>query len=233
MKVGLILCDEVSPELQGEHGTYRDMFSTMLSPLEILPFRAYQNELPTDFVCDAYVLTGSRYSVYDDMDWIRNLNNFVQELQNMKKPVVGVCFGHQMLAEALGGKVEKSSKGWCVGPHTFNIELPQDWMVPVKNEVSLLMMCQDQVKTLPPGSQIIASTHECPIGMFLIDDHMLGIQAHPEFSNAYCQTLIERRMDRIGQGKSAAALSKLNQDPDRDIIAKWIMQFITDRCLQV
>src|SRR5690606_23965151 len=71
--------------------------------------------------CDAYICTGSRYSVYDDMPWIKELKHLVQELYQLQIPYIGVCFGHQMLAEALGGKVEKAAAGWCVGVHTFRV----------------------------------------------------------------------------------------------------------------
>lgn len=228
MKIGLLLCDHVRPEFRDEFGDYPAMFSDFLPELEMETFAVCDNKFPDSAnACDAYIATGSSYSVYENIDWIIRLKEFVQEIRAANKAYVGICFGHQMLGEALGGKVQKSENGWGVGVHTFQILEQKSFMNPFQPSVNLLMMCQDQVVEFPPNSKVIAKSAICPVGMFLVGDRMLGIQAHPEFPKAYNQTLMENRISRMGAVTVEKGIKSLDMPLDASLISQWIMGFLS------
>lgn len=228
MKVGLLLCDHVGERFRPiTGGDYDHLFYHLLPELDWQVYDLTQEQFPDHIDdCAAYVCSGSVHSVYEDIPWILRLKSFVRDLYDRHKPLVGVCFGHQMLAEALGGKVGKGACGWCVGVHTFEVVHPENWMKPRQMEFNLLMSCQDQVLALPPDSTILARTADCSVSMFRVGDQMLGLQAHPEFTKGYAQALLEVRRERIGAGRVEAAVGSLEMGLDGGLMGKWIKQFL-------
>ncbi len=227
MKVGLLECDHVRADFQHIAGDYPQMFASLFPAMELVTYDVCQGQFPLSVPeCDAYVCTGSKYSVYDELDWIQQLQGFVRELYAREKVYVGVCFGHQLLGEALGGKVEKSPDSWCVGAHTFQVNQRESWMTPFQSIYRLLMMCQDQIAVLPPDSTVLATTPACPVGMLRVGPRMLGLQAHPEFSPAYEQALLEDRVARIGAEKVRVGLESLDLPLDTGIVGEWLVNFM-------
>lgn len=227
IKIGLLQCDQVAQIWQEAHGDYLQMFAAWLPGVHWERYDVTKGHFPASTGdCDAYLCTGSRHSVYDDLPWIRRLKELVQELDRQRLPFVGVCFGHQLLAEALGGKVAKAGVGWCVGLHTFRILHREPWMNPFQKQFSLLMSCQDQVVQLPADSTVLAETADCPVSMYQVGKHMLGIQAHPEFSKAYAGVLMESRRERIGEQKVKTALQSLQGEADSMLLAAWVQGFL-------
>ncbi len=200
MKAALLVCDHIRKELVHIDGEYPDMFEKLFPEINLKPFWVCDGEFPTSTdQYDIYICSGSKHSVYDDIPWIGELNSFVNAIYKANKTLVGLCFGHQMIAQALGGKVEKAIGGWSIGVHEFEVTAKDTWMTPDMNRISLLLMCQDQVAELPENSQIHAATYTCPIGIYSIDNRFLGIQAHPEFSKEYHQALFTIRSEQIGK----------------------------------
>jgi GMP synthase-like glutamine amidotransferase len=227
MKIGLLECDHVLPEFLSIAGDYRDMFNVLLPEITFEYFDVCNGSFPDiAYDCAAYMTTGSKHSVYEPIDWIIRLKEFVRQIAASKKQFIGVCFGHQMLGEALGGKVEKAAVGWNVGAHIFEISRQEEWMEPFNNQVRIHMMCQDQVVLLPEEATLLASTDSCPNAMYRVGERMLGIQGHPEFPAAYEQALIELRKERIGLEKAASGLKSLAEKDDTDLIAQWLMAFL-------
>jgi len=227
MKVGLLICDHVSDEFRGEHGEYLEMFEHLLPSLDFEPYYVIDNHFPTS-VDDhaAYLCNGSMYSVYDDEPWILGLKELVREIQNRNKKLAGICFGHQMIAEALGGVVKKAPGGWCVGVHKFQISSKEKWMTPSKENVNVLMLCQDQVEQMPDTSRLIATSKDCGVSVYVINDRILGIQGHPEFSKEYEKALIIKRIERIGTDKASRGIDSLKLPMDNQVIARWIVNFL-------
>lgn len=231
MKVGLLECDHVREELQHFAGDYRNMFPALF--LQVAPnwefvfYDVCNGQFPESVdECEVYICTGSKSSVYDDEPWIHDLKGFIRQIHSSGKIFIGVCFGHQLLGEALGGKVQKSSVGWCVGVHSFDLIKPEEWMRPQTSPFNLLMMCQDQVLHLPPKSILLAQTTDCPNAVFRVGNNMLGIQAHPEFLKDYDKALMELRVDRIGAEKVAAGVASLKIQTDELLVAEWIRKFV-------
>jgi len=227
MKIGLLECDHVIEKFQHIGGDYRDMFTKLLPELEFRFYNVCNGQFPESLDdCEAYICTGSRHSVYENIDWIKQLKDFVFQLYENEKKFVGVCFGHQMLAEALGGKVLKSEGGWNVGVHQFEMNSKESWMTPFQQKFNLLMMCQDQVVKMPKNSELLARSDDCSVGMFKVGDNMLGIQAHPEFSINYEKALMLDRIDLIGEEKVKKSLNSLDKSLDNSLIRDWITGFL-------
>lgn len=231
MKIGLLECDHVRAEWRHLAGDYREMFAALLKQhapeFELQIFDVCAGEFPATLdVCDAYLTTGSRASVYDEIDWIQRLKAFVRELHTASKPFVGVCFGHQMLAEALGGRVIKAATGWGAGVHNIEITQPEAWMTPAATQLRLQFMHQDQIAHLPPGGVALGGAAHCPIAIFRVGRTMLGIQAHPEFTPDYVGALLDDRVALIGAEKCAAAQASLRQTTDEGLITRWIAEFL-------
>lgn len=204
--------------------------------ITLRPFDVCDGEFPPSLdCCDDYVATGSRFSAYDDVDWIQALKDFVRRIRVTKKPFVGVCFGHQILAEALGGRVARAEVGWGVGVHgveVVNRELsqpPELWMRPEQSSCRLQYMHQDQVERLPEDAVVIGRSDHCPVAMLRVGDSMLGIQAHPEFTRAYSEALMLDQIERIGKERVKTALASLDQPTDESVVAKWIVEFLGGR----
>ena len=233
LTLGLLECDHVRPELQHISGDYRDMFPALFKKTTLdIEFRFYDvvnGIFPKSIEeCDGYITTGSAFSVYDDVEWVQRLANFVRKLYDTETPYVGICFGHQMLGHALGGKVHKSSGGWCVGVHECTVLTQTSWMKPEQEKLSLLMMCQDQIIDLPPDSIRLASASDCPNAIITVGRSMLGIQAHPEFLPSYDKALMEIRKERIGEEKVTKAISSFSQKTDEVTAVTWIVNFFSN-----
>jgi GMP synthase-like glutamine amidotransferase len=232
MKIGLLECDHVSEAYRHIAGGYPAMFADLLGRyaplLSLESFDVRNGELPgAPDTCDGYICTGSRYSVYDDAGWIQALKGFVRQLYSAGVPFVGICFGHQMLAEALGGEVSRAEGGWGVGIHEVDILRSELWMQPQQSKCRLQFMHQDQVRRLPEDGVLLGRSDHCPIAMFRLGERMIGIQGHPEFTRAYTEALLADRIERIGADRVASALSSLSQATDEGLIAGWIAEFLT------
>lgn len=228
MKVGLLLCDHVRPAFRDEFGDYPAIFQRAWSTFDFEVFAVCDGQFPSSVdICDAYIATGSSHSVYEELDWIIQLQQFIRDIHQSEKYFLGVCFGHQLLAAALGGEVKKAQSGWSVGIQTFTISQQEAWMDPFQPQLNLLMMCQDQVHVLPPNATVLASTPACPVGIFRVGQRMLGVQAHPEFSKAYDQLLMETRIDRMGAKTVEQGVASLSLPLDAEKFIQWTLRFLS------
>lgn len=233
MKIGVLICDNVNPALEGEYGSYKDMFQKLLHAVDNqLNLRFYwvnKREFPTDIhECDAYITSGSKSSVLDSEQWINELEQLIRQIYHAHIPFIGICFGHQMLAKALGGMVAKAQVGWGVGAATTPILTPKTWMVPFQTQVNLLVSHQDQVLSLPEDGVVLAGNDFCPISMMQVGSKALGIQAHPEFCAPYSKALIEVRKDAIPLAVQAKGVTSLKLPTDGLLVTQWMLNFINE-----
>lgn len=235
MKIGILKADSVLPQFQGEFGDYPDMFVARLSAnsKEALSFDVYDVEhgvYPESIdACDGYIITGSKKSVYDDETWIHDLEDYVRLLHGAQKSLVAVCFGHQLVAQALGGKTESANEGWGVGVHTSALVHQKDYMQPSLEEVKVLVSHKDQVTVLPPGAELLAASEFCPNAMFQLGEHIVCIQGHPEFNKHYSQALMNLREKILGEATFLQGIRSLEEPLDSDTLAKWIVEFFSAR----
>lgn len=237
MKIGILQCDDVRLSLKDEFGNYPQMFTRLLdaASLQEVPsfvcYRVMDGQYPQHIdECDGYLTTGSRMGVNDDEVWIHTFEEYIRQLYLAGKKCIGICFGHQMMAKALGGKVAHSSKGWGVGVMSSELRQSMPWMAKRDEALSafaLVMSHQDQVITLPDAARVLAGSDFCPNGMFQIDSHFLGIQGHPEFSKNYSLALMTLRATSIGVERLAQGKWSLNQQTDALWVGQSMINFLS------
>ena len=228
MKLGILETGQPCEALRAQFGGYADMFAALLGPeFQYHRFDVQALELPGAVeLCDAYLVTGSPAGVYDPLPWIAPLMDFLREAKGRTR-LAGVCFGHQIMAEAFGGQVIKSPKGWGVGLHAYEV-LDAGRFIGGTRQVSLIASHQDQVVTLPPGARVLAGSHFTPYAALAYDDGMsVSIQPHPEFSVDFAEALIASRTGgplTLGQGE--AAMASLSAPNDSLRVGDWLRGFL-------
>ena len=231
MRIGILKTDAVRPEFVPEFGEYPDMFAALLGEadpaLEFTTYDVEEGHYPEEIdEADAYLITGSKSSVYDDKDWIRDLEEFVRVLHQRRKPIIGICFGHQLVARALGGSTEKSEKGWGQGRHVATFSEKPGWHDGDTAEFYLLVSHQDQVTEPAPGSEVLAGSDFCENAVIQLGDHILTFQGHPEFLPGYSENILNLRREMIGEDVYLEGMASLDQPLDRERVARWIVNFL-------
>lgn len=232
MKIGILQCDSVLEEFQAQFGDYPQMFITLFKQLDNnLQFQIYdirKKEYPHELnECDAYITTGSRLSVYENIDWLDEFKHFLRRINQGSQKLVAVCFAHQLVAEVFGGTTKKSDKGWGVGISTNQIISPKAWMTPYQTTLNIVVSHQDQVTSLPKQANILATSDFCPNFMFSYGENILAIQGHPEFTDEYSETLMKHRKEKIGKSRLEQGISSLQKTSDELLFARWMLRFMS------
>jgi GMP synthase-like glutamine amidotransferase len=233
MKVTILEAGRAPGRLSEDYPRYPDMFVSLLSKAdESLRFDAValvDGETPPDpATCDAALITGSPSGVYDSTPWMDPLRGFIREAFAKGTPMVGVCFGHQIIADAMGGDVRKSEKGWGVGRHTYEIVDRRDWMTDAGASVSLSVSHQDQVITPPAGAVTLArSAHTDHAMLAYTSAPVISLQGHPEFSDSFVSALWSaRRGKTLTDDQVDGALESLARREDNALVAEWMVRFL-------
>jgi GMP synthase-like glutamine amidotransferase len=238
MKIGILETGLLNEKVAGRFEPYPIMFAALLDQAkEGLTYQSYSvinGEMPVSIDdCDGWLITGSRHGVYEKLDWMRLLESFIQKLYEKQKPLVGICFGHQIIAQALGGLVTKSDKGWGIGLHHYKIETAQSWMThelsSVPEKVGIYAFHQDQISQLPAAAAVFISSDFCPYAGLIYGDSILSVQAHPEFEASYEHALIEMYAGNVVPEPVAVNALVGMQGPDSSadtqMLARWISHF--------
>ncbi len=231
LRLGLIQCGHVPTSLIPAHGDYPEVFTALLGPheIDVVTYDVQVGPVPPNpRDCDGWLISGSASSAYEPLEWIGSLESFLRRLVDTHAPTVAICFGHQAVAQAMGGTVAKAPAGWGVGAHDYELLGPsQPWMVPPPGgRVRWIASHQDQVVELPDGAEVLAHTEHCPIAAYTLGDRLLAIQPHPEFTAALSTDLIELRRAGLGEDIASAGLASLRQPVDQELAAGWINAFL-------
>jgi GMP synthase-like glutamine amidotransferase len=210
MLIGILQTGLAPDVLVEKSGDYPDMFARLLAGhgFTFRTFRVVDGQFPASVKdCDGWLITGSRHGVYEDHDWIPPLEQFIRDAYAAHVPMVGICFGHQIIAQAMGGKVERYEGGWAVGATDYDFD---------GAPLTLNAWHRDQVVQAPANAKVIATNEFCANAALLYDDRMLTVQAHPEFRPEFIDGLMQTRgKGLVPDAVMAAAASRL-QDPIQD-----------------
>ncbi|HYD28729.1 glutamine amidotransferase-related protein [Brevundimonas sp.] len=217
------------PALAARHGDYPAMFRALLGDGPAFEtFDVQAGDLPDPAAFDAAVITGSSAGVYEPHPWIGDLLDWIRSARG-RTGLIGVCFGHQAMAQALGGRVEKSGRGWGVGLHRYEVRSTEAWMTPPAETIAIPVSHQDQVVERPPGARVLLDSPFTPFAGLAWDDDAISLQGHPEFTPAYAADLTGGRRDRIGATLVDEALESLTRPNDRAQVGGWLKRFIAAR----
>lgn len=187
MLIGILQTGQAPDVLIEKSGDYPDMFERLLAGYGFA-FRSYRvldGEFPADVqVCDGWLITGSRHGAYEDHAWIPPLEAFIRDAYAAHVPLVGICFGHQIIAQAMGGRVEKFAGGWAAGATDYDFE---------GEKITLNAWHQDQVTQKPEAARVVGRNAFCENAALLYDDRAFTVQAHPEFEPDFVDGLAQTR----------------------------------------
>ncbi len=235
MILGILDADTLRDDLKAQYVSYAYMVQVLIENAMGVPnnqnityktYRVIDGEYPKKIdECDAYLVTGSKSSAFDDDDWIGQLKVYVQSVFQKNKKILGICFGHQLIAMALGGDTRLANHGWGVGVHQYQttkagrkLFLPQS--------LSLLVSHQDQVVALPKDAQLLAYSEFCPNAAYQIKDQVLCFQGHPEFTAQYADALMQARKNIIPPDIFELAQNSLQDSTDDFQVARVLAAFV-------
>ena len=199
MKLGILETGKVAEHLVEDYGHYPQIFGREFAglddALELVAFEVVNGQFPASpHDCDAWLITGSKFGVYDPEPWIEPLKDFLRKTRDARVPMIGVCFGHQIMAEAFGGSAAKSDKGWGCGVHDYAIHQKPSWLKMDQDSFAMHAMHQDQVLSLPEDASVLASSSFCENAMVAYGDpeqpYAISIQPHPEFTRGFAEALV-------------------------------------------
>ncbi|KRA53104.1 glutamine amidotransferase-related protein [Devosia sp. Root635] len=235
MKLTIIQTGEVPVSLRDRFGPYRKMFETMfdgtgqgftydmVAVSDGAPF-------PDPATLEGIVITGSAAGVYDDYAWLDPLRAFIRDAYGRQTPMLGVCFGHQIMADALGGDVRKSEKGWGLGRHNYAVAARPDFMRAAPAALAVACSHQDQVITPPDEAEVILASDFTPnAGLAYRNGAALSFQPHPEFLDDYTLALAELRRGKAPDNVVETAISSIATPSDSADVAGYIGQFFRGR----
>lgn len=220
MQIGILQTGQAPDALRAETGDYPEMFARLLADRG-LTFRTYHvegMEFPGDVHdCDGWLITGSRHGAYEDHPFIPPLEDFIRRAYAAGVPMVGICFGHQIIAQALGGKVERFAGGWSVGPQDYDFG---------GRTLTLNAWHRDQVTRKPEAAEVIASNEFCENAALVYGDRAFTVQAHPEYGDDFIGGLIRTRgKGVVPDDLMAAASARFGQGNASAMIADRIADF--------
>lgn len=235
MLLGILECGRNKPEWLADHGGFADWFPSLLAPsdpnLSYAVWRADQGEFPASVEqCDAWLLTGSPKSVYENLSWQIALSDFVN-LAREKRPIVGICYGHQHLHHALGGRVELRSD-WGVGVESYPICSQPDWLGgdfevgAAGGAFELIALHRDHVVDPAPNTKVLAASAESPFAVTQIGENILTFQPHPEMKPEQASLIYDLHRVDMGEDHYVKAVASLGKPRSERRAADWIVRFV-------
>lgn len=221
MKIGILQTGHAPEEVLGTIGDYDAMFRRLLdgNGFDFVTFNVVDMEFPPDATaCDGWIVTGSKHGAYEDHPFIPPLEALIREIYAADRPMLGICFGHQIIAQTMGGKVEKFKGGWIVGRRDYAYR---------GQSLALNAWHQDQVVVAPPQAEIIGTSEASDHAALVYGDRIWTIQPHPEFGADMVDALATHRGPGVvPEPLLEAARDALNTPTQQNIIAADMVAFL-------
>lgn len=220
MFLGILQTGRVSDDARALYGGYLDMFARLFEPrgFELRLWEVVDGELPEGpDAADAWLITGSPHAVYEDRPWIAPLEALIRDIRDAGRPLVGICFGHQIVAQAFGGRVEKFPGGWALGRRTYEI---------AGRKLAMNAAHQDQVIDPPQGATHLGGNAFTKHAALAYGDHILTLQPHPEIEAGFMSYLLRLRGTHLSPGELDAAIAELDAENDAALVADWLADIL-------
>lgn len=216
MILGILQCGHVPDQVRDDEGPYETLYGNLVTGHGFTPktFSVVDGHFPDGPQdADAWLVTGSKHGAYEDHAWIAPLETLLRDIRATNKPLVGICFGHQIIAQAFGGTVEKFADGWSIGRTTYRIG---------NTEIALNAWHQDQIVALPDGATKIGQSDFCTNAVLAYGDRILTMQPHPEFPNSVVEKLLDHRSETVPDPLKTQARADLKKPVANALIGDWI-----------
>ncbi len=231
LRICVLEADDLHPAMQdafiGFGQMFKQLFATQDLQVDCQVFNVVRGEYPQfGQQFDAYLVTGSKADSFANDPWIVALRDYLRERFVQGDVLLGICFGHQVLALVLGGDTQRSSKGWGLGVHRYRLEHKPEWLPETADEFQLLISHRDQVTALPAGASLLASSDFCENAAFILGKQVLCFQGHPEFTQDFSRGLLQLRQSIYCPEEYQSACQSLVHDHDGQTVAQWMLCFI-------
>ncbi len=232
VRLGLLRMDELPAPVRRVAGDYPALFAHLFRDhsVEWLDVAVHEGAAPASLAdCDGWIFGGSRHSVNDEAGWIDTALELVREAVATERPAIGICFGHQLFARALGGRVERSPSGWSLGAQLYDTIRRPPWFTAAEPRLTLIASHRDQVVEPPPDAVVWSAAPACAVAGMTIGERAWSLQAHPEFTAAVSDALLERRRADAGEAAVEAARATLSRPLSNDAIASAVVGMVRGR----
>lgn len=231
LRICILEADELHPRMQPDYQGFGQMFIRLLgNQNRAVSFEVYnvmRGEYPVeqnDF--DAYLVTGSKADAFGADAWIVQLRHYLLLRYQAGDVLLGICFGHQILALVLGGQTERAEQGWGAGVHRYRMLAAPVEQLQIPSHLHMLISHRDQVTRLPTGARLLASSDFCPNAAFSLDGRVLCFQGHPEFTHDFSRALLQIRQGIYTPEFYARSVDSLQQAHDGQTVGHWMLEFV-------
>ena len=230
MRIGILVTNTDTAPFTRNYPEDGLKFSTLIKAArpdwEVKIYQVKDGQFPVDpDECDGYLIGGSPSSVNDNEEWIAKLLGLIRTLHSRKTPTVGMCFGHQAIAKALGGEVGQNPDGWGWGVAETRMQKFPDWIAPKANTIRLYAAHSEQVTRLPQGAEVIGGSDFCPVGSFIVGEHVFTTEYHPEISQPFFIDVTKAFAGYIGEDVASKALAQADIKTDNALFMEWVAKF--------
>ncbi|QSP93929.1 type 1 glutamine amidotransferase [Marinobacter salinisoli] len=235
LKIGILATGITPDPLIGEFGSFADMFQRLFKQagqtFDYVNYDVRDGEFPESATaCDGWIVTGSKSNVYENLPWMQRLKVLIRDIYQADRPMLGICFGHQIIADAFDAHVHKYSGGWGVGLHEYTLTREIEGLDLSASTFTLSVMHQDQVLEKPAAAEVLAESAFCPYAVLQYDNRILTFQAHPEFDVTFETRLVKhlrgQSVPEADADQALEGLSKPDAATDSMAIARWMAGFL-------